>query len=339
LENATHVIGLLRRCRGEAMEVSAMHAPDPAAVAVVGSVNVDHLISVSRLPAAGETLSADGYQVAGGGKGANQALAAAALGARTYLVAAVGDDPAGAGALRELALGGVDSSFVVTADCASGAAFVTVDAAARNSIVVVAGANARLPAQHVRMSLRELAQRETRLVVVANLEVPDAAVEAAMLGAREVGATTILNPAPFRELDRALLGQLDLLVPNETEARSLLEGLAPADDDPEDLARSLRTRLGQQPALVLTLGERGCIVAVGTAITSLPADRVTTRNTAGAGDAFIGGLAAGLAGGLPLLDAARLARDAGTVAVQTPTARVSVEDLVALRERLHRRGA
>jgi ribokinase len=313
-----------------------VNASDPAAVVVVGSVNVDHLISVGRLPAAGETLTADGYQVAGGGKGANQAVAAAALGARTYLVAAVGDEPTGAGALRELEAGGVHSSFVITVDGASGAAFVTVDGDGRNSIIVVGGANARLPAAHVRASLRELARRETRLVVVTNLEIPEAAVDAAMAGARVLGATTILNPAPFRELDPGLLGQLDLLVPNETEAGALLGDAAPAGGDPEALAAALRARLGEAPALVLTLGERGCVVAAGEAITRLPANRVPTRNTAGAGDAFIGGLAAGLAGGLPLLDAAGLARDAGAVAVQTPTARVGAQDLAALRDRLHR---
>jgi ribokinase len=302
---------------------------------VVGSINVDHLIWVSRLPAAGETRSADAYQVAGGGKGANQALAAAALGVRAYLIGAVGNDPAGASARDELEAGGVDCSFVVTTDGATGAAFVAVDATAQNSIIVVPGANAQVSAEHVRASLGALARREAALVVVANLEVPDAAVEAAVLAARGVGATCILNPAPYRELGPGLLAGLDLLVANEAEARAILGDAATGEDDPEALVGRLRARLGRGPALVVTLGGRGCVVAAGTATTWLPANQVTTRNTAGAGDAFIGGLAAGLAGGLPLAGATGLARDVGAVAVQTPTARVGADDLADLRARLH----
>ena len=264
-------------------------------VAVVGSVNLDLVATAPRLPAPGETVSGTDYAEHAGGKGLNQAVAAARSGASVAMVAAVGDDEAGA-RLRSLAEAeGIDVSAVATcARTATGRALITVDDAAENTIVVVPGANA-LVAGHVVPDAR---------VVIAQLEVPVEQVVVAFRAARRGGALTILNPAPGRILPEELLDVCDVLVPNEHEL-GLIGGRSGV------LGRGL-------PTLVTTMGAEGVAVTQTvdgvTSDWSQPPFSVTPLDTTGAGDAFCGALAARLAAGDELRAAVRHAAAAGALA-------------------------
>jgi ribokinase len=290
-------------------------------VVVVGSVNQDHLVTAPRFPRVGETVTASRYDLAGGGKGANQAVAAATAGARTFLIAAVGADQAGISALHELAESGVDCTYVErTAAHATGTAIVMLDEAGDNRIIVHYGANAVLDPAHVESALRHIAS-PAGMIVLVSLEISDEALVGCVRAARTLDALVVVNPAPFRPLGADILTCIDVLVPNETEA----QGFDPRvnADDPSDLVRRLRVRLGDRMAFVITLGSRGCLVAEpGVPVTALPASRATVVNTAGAGDAFCGTLAARLANGDCLLPAAREACRVAALAVETPTARL-----------------
>ncbi len=264
-------------------------------VAVVGSVNLDLVATTARLPGPGETVSGTSYAEHAGGKGLNQAIAAARSGARTALVAAVGDDDAG-GTLRSLAAGdGVDVAEVRVLDSvATGRALITVDDRAENSIVVVPGANALMRADPLPLAR----------VVIAQLEVPVEQVIAAFRLARARGARTILNPAPAQALPDELVGLCDIVVPNEHEVR--LIGGADA------LIEHGVT------AVVTTLGSAGVAVSESVAGTvarwSAPAIDVSPIDTTGAGDAFCGALAARLALGDDLRRAVGYAIAAGALA-------------------------
>lgn len=277
-----------------------------AAVTVVGSFNVDHVWTLDALPVPGETRSAT-YATGPGGKGFNQAVAAARSGAATRFVCALGEDLGGQMA-RALAIAdGIDLRDAVAA-APTGSAGIFVDAGARNSIAVALGANAELDAAHVR---HELAGSDPPAVVLAQCESPPAAVRAALHDARTRGAVAMLNPAPAdADVDGALLSDVDVLTPNETEFAALLTrhlGEAPA---PEAIAgcgdstlHALCRRLLPGGTVVVTLGAAGIFVSHpeeahrgdARAAYRLPARPVHPRDTTGAGDAFNGALAASLA--------------------------------------------
>ena len=258
---------------------------------VVGSTNVDRTVPVPRLPARGETVLGEAIRISAGGKGANAAAAAASAGAAVTFISAVGADEDGEAALATLRAEGVDVAGVaVLDDVPTGAALIITDDEGANLIAVAAGANGRLRADHVTRSLRAIGSDDVLLV---SAEIPDVCVEAA-LRAGAAGAAAILNPAPSRPSLLAATGLGAILTPNETEARELT-GL----EDPDQAARRLTQRSGR-PAIV-TLGEAGCLVADGDAVTAYPAappPRIV--DTVGAGDAFAGGLAAALATGTEL---------------------------------------
>jgi ribokinase len=264
-------------------------------VAVVGSVNLDLVATTARLPAPGETVSGTSYAEHAGGKGLNQAIAAARSGARVALVAAVGDDAAGS-TLRSLAAAdGIDVTAVsVLAGEVTGRALITVDEHAENSIVVVPGANALMRAETTPRAR----------VVIAQLEVPIEEVITAFRHARRDGARTILNPAPAQALPDELLQLCDIVVPNEHEA-DLIGGVSAMLD------RGVS-------AVVTTRGGAGVIVteSIGGAVDtwSEPAVEVSPVDTTGAGDAFCGALAARLAMGDLLRDAICYAAAAGALA-------------------------
>lgn len=279
-------------------------------VIVVGSLNTDVTIRAPRIPAPGETVLASGVVEEPGGKGANQAAAAAALGADTHLVGAVGDDGRGRAALAALVESGVRVEEVLTVDAPTGAAYVTVDDRGENTIAVHSGANGLLRPAPVRAALDRLAPVvEAGSVLVVSLEVPVEAVAEAARAAHAHGWTVVLNPAPARPLDDELLGLVDVLTPNETEARAL--GGADA---------LFRAGVG---AVVATLGADGCEVLHGDGrrerIRGLEA---RVANTTGAGDVFTAALACGLSAGMPLEQAARFANAAGAIAVESPSTRV-----------------
>jgi ribokinase len=263
----------------------------------VGSINVDLVVSVARLPAAGETVAGGRFAQHGGGKSANQAVAAARVGASVAFVGAVGEDELGASAVAELEAEGIDVTHVARVDAPTGVALIAVDAAGENTIVVSPGANARVGPADVERAGDVLAAAAVTLI---QHEIPPEAVRAALAAA---GGTVVLNPAPAR----ALVEPIDVLVPNRLE----LEALADKAGDPEELARGLR----DARAVVVTLGADGALVVEGDRATTVAAPSVRAVDTTGAGDAFCGALAQALAGGAALADAVRWAVAAAAVSV------------------------
>jgi ribokinase len=267
---------------------------DVPRVVVVGSINADLVVVTERLPGPGETVSGGRFARHGGGKGANQAVAAARLGASVAMVGAVGGDELGEAAIRELEDEGIDASGVARlADESTGVALIVVDAAGENQIAIAAGANGRLAAEHV-------PALDGEGVLLLGFEVPDAAVVAGAEAAAAAGWTPILNPAPAREIPERALAAGPLLTPNATEAAQLT-----GEEDPEAAARALRERTGA-PVLI-TLGARGAQLLDAGGLQRLPAPEVDVVDTTGAGDALNGALAAELAAGRPLPEAARFA--------------------------------
>lgn len=295
-----------------------MRTPSPETtwtgrVLVVGSINVDVSVRVERLPGPGETLLARGVRRSGGGKGANQAVAAArAGGAATAMIGCVGRDNDGVLMREGLEADGIDCSAVeAVPDESTGLALITVDAAAENFIVVAAGANARVT---VGTAARRAAA--TADVILAQLEVPQSAlVEAA--SARRAGALFVLNAAPWAPIHADLLAQVDLLVVNEHEAR----GLAGT----EDPAEAQRLLLEQVPAVVVTLGAAGARLSRrGCQAIEVPSPHTTAVDTTGAGDTFCGVLGAELATGADDITALKRAVAAASLTVERAGAQDSV---------------
>jgi ribokinase len=272
-------------------------------IALVGSINLDIVVGVDRHPAGGETVLGDDRQELPGGKGANQAVAAARLGAQVAFVGRVGDDDAGRRLRDGLAAEGVDVTHVrVDADAPTGVALIAVDRAGENTIVVSSGANARVSAADVEAARDVLANAAVTLV---QHEVPEDAVAAAIAAA---GGTVVLNPAPARPI----VAPVDVVVPNRGE----LEALAGRAGDPVELARTLDAAR----AVVVTLGNEGAAVIEGSRVEHIPAPRVDAVDTTGAGDAFCGALAQALDAGADLVDAARWAVRAAAASVTKPGA-------------------
>lgn len=274
-------------------------------IAVVGSLNRDIVVRVDRLPAPGETVTGTTVSQHRGGKGANQAVAAARLGCEVSLIGKVGADSDGTGYLRALVQEGVDVEGVhVDIDAPTGQAYIMVDAAGENSIAVVPGANGCLGAEDIaRMS----AVMDRAGVVLAQLEVPLDAVKAA---ARLSEGTFVLNPAPAQPLGRALLSLVDVLVLNTTELAVLAAANeAPSTTEVVDQARRLEVQ-----TLVVTMGADGAVVVVDGDATEIPSPSVEVVDTTGAGDAFCAGLADALGRGEELQDAVRWAAAVGAAA-------------------------
>jgi ribokinase len=285
-------------------------------VIVVGSLNLDLVAEVSHLPARGETLLASGHGRALGGKGANQAVSAARHGVDVAMIGCVGADAEGRALTGALAAERIDISGIeVRDDIATGVAHITVDPTGANTIVVVPGANGMLGAADVRDELGRLPAAE---VVLVQLEIP---VDAVMAAVATSTARVVLNPAPARELPRELLRHVDVLVPNAPELGALTGGGVPSTV--EEVAARARL-LADETAVVVTMGESGALVVAGEETTHVPAPRVHAIDTTGAGDAFCGSLAAGLAGGLSLGGAVR---DAVRVASQSTLRRGALEAL------------
>ena len=283
---------------------------------VVGSANADLVIGVERRPAAGETVLGSDLAVHPGGKGANQAVAAARLGARTALLARVGDDAHGRLLLDSQRTAGVDTTGVLTGGAPTGVALITVDPSGDNSIVVSPGANARLTPEDVRAAAGLLTRAR---VVSAQLEVP---LETGVEAVRQLapGSRFVLNPSPPRPLPQELLDACDPLIVNEHEARVIL-GAGQAGSTPEDWARALLAR-GPR-SVVVTLGAEGALVASAEGLTRVPSVAVDAVDTTGAGDAFAAALAWRLGTGVPLAEAAAYAARVGAAAVTKPGAQES----------------
>ena len=283
-------------------------------VAVVGSLNLDLVIRVAELPGPGETVSGGDLFRNPGGKGANQAVAAARLGRRVAMVGCVGDDQAGHELLASLEAAGVDGSGVrVVEGVPSGTACITVSEDGENQIVVSPGANARLTPDDVAAA----AAVRSAAVTLLQLEVPLETVAAA---ARTAGGRVVLNPAPVRALPAELLGRIDVLVPNRVELARLAGGPVPRT---VEQAAELAGRLGGR-AVVVTLGADGALVVEDGRAGHVPAVPVRPVDTTAAGDAFCGGLADALAGGSGLQEAARRAVRVAAAACLRPGAQASL---------------
>lgn len=296
-------------------------SPPPARIVVIGSLNLDLVAAVNRLPAPGETIAATGSSVGRGGKGANQALAAARQGGRVDLIGCVGDDEAGRDYRRFLRSEGVGVGGVgVTRRQRTGTAMITVDARGENQIVVVPGANALVDARAIRQQAALIARAN---IVVAQFEVPLAAVREASEVAARTGVPFLLNPSPWR--DDFPWGEVAVstLVLNETEAAGLFR-VAPSDlvRRAPLLRRRLRSRgVGQ---VVITRGAQPTLCITPEGICLVPGLRVRPIDTVGAGDAFTGALAVRLAEGDPLRVAVGLANCAGALATLALGAQASL---------------
>ena len=289
------------------------------AVAVVGSANLDLVVTADRRPEPGETLIGDSYTEAPGGKGANQALAAARV-APTHLIGHPGDDAAGRAVTRHLAGRSVGLSWFRPVSAPTGRALVFVTADAENSITVLPGANRELDAAHVAAGLTALRPG----VVLAQCEIPMPAVAAAYEWCARNGARFVLNPSPLDAVPPEIVGGADLLVLNVGEARALAglpsgRGHPAAASDAPTLVRALLARTGR---VVLTAGSDGAYIGEDGVVTHIPGKRVRVIDTTGAGDEFAGVLAGQVAHSQPLAAAAAAANDAAArIAALPRTAR------------------
>lgn len=292
---------------------------------VVGSMMIDQITYCERFPADGETLIASGYAQGFGGKGANQAVMAARLGASVSMIGCLGDDEAARAVLGNFRVAGVDVAAIAQIPgTASGVAPIWVDGEGTNRILIAAGANHELSGEHVSAAL--VARTGTTDVVLAQLETPQAATAAAFRWARGAGARTVLNPAPAASVEPDVLSELDWLVANESEFAAMT-GAAPDAD--AIVAAAERFACG----VVVTLGPAGAVfAALGQACAPVPTLAVTAVDTTGAGDAFVGAFGVGLAAGLSPADAVRLGCASGALSVQqrgTQTSYPTRDDVLA----------
>lgn len=263
-------------------------------VVVVGSANLDLVATLDHLPKPGETIVALGYAEHAGGKGVNQAVACARMGARTAFVGCVGNDDAGVFLRGVLEYEGIDTTMLRVVDMPTGRAFINVDSRGENEIVVVSGANTQVGIAHDALVL------PMARVVLMQLEIPLTTVRNALHLARRNGALTVLNPAPFKALDVGVFSLVDVIVPNETESAACGGTQALLD-------AGVKT-------VLTTLGERGAIINTHTSATSIAPYKVVAVDTVGAGDAFIGALSSELARGATIADAAAVGAVAGALA-------------------------
>ena len=290
---------------------SPAQTPDRTGVMVVGSISVDLTTFSSRFPTPGETITGDDFTTVLGGKGANQASAAALAGAAVHLVGAVGTDVFGDFALEGLQRLGVLTERVVRSEGATGVAHIRVDGAGENDIVIVPLANGRVEEQRVDAAFAELAG--VCGVLLTQLETTWAITERAIRSGRRAGMIVILDPAPAVQLDDAIWADVDIVTPNETEA-SVLTGIRVVDEESAARAGRYFTDRGAGHALI-TLGADGALLVSPSGVTRYAPIRVTAVDTTAAGDAFAGCLGAALAEGLPLDAAIPRAIAAGALAV------------------------
>lgn len=292
----------------------------PANVVVIGSLNMDLVTRAPRLPKGGETLIGHSFATVSGGKGANQAVAAARLGAQVAMVGCVGNDDYGVQLRDALLAEQIDCQAVSTVEDSSGVALIVVDDNSQNAIVIVAGANgAMTPAVIDRFD----AVLQASDVVICQLEIPDATVGHALKRARALGKTVILNPAPAsRPLPADWFAAIDYLIPNESEAAAL-SGL------PVDSLQSAESAANQLIAMgagkvIITLGAQGSLFANGKGFEHFPAPKVKAVDTTAAGDTFVGGFAAALASGKSEAEAIRYGQIAAALSVTRAGAQPSI---------------
>ena len=293
-------------------------------ILVVGSLNMDLVVRMPVIPRPGETLLGGRFATFPGGKGANQAVAAARLGARVTMVGQVGGDAFGEQMLKIVSAEGIDTRFIgIDPQNATGVALIEVDAQGQNSIAVASGANFTLTSESVRFAWEQISQVD---LLVMPLETPIETIETAAQIAKERGARVILNPAPARDLKKDLLQKVDVLIPNESETERLTGHKIQSDEAARKAGAALLSQgVG---SVVLTLGEKGALIVEGDPAepTSqlIPAFPVQVVDTTAAGDSFVGALATGLGEGLSLSEAARFASAAAAISVTRAGAQPSL---------------
>ena len=291
-------------------------------IVVVGSSNMDLVVKSPRIPAKGETILGGDFIMTPGGKGANQAVAAAKLGAEVYFVAKLGDDIFGRQSLSNFQKVAVHTEYVVqTKEAPSGVALITVDDAGDNVIVVAPGANLKLSPEDVKKAQSAIASSGA---VAAQLEVPLETVEFAARLANDACVPFILDPAPAQKLSDEFLQMVDILTPNETEAE-ILTGVEVTDEDSALAAAKDLLQRGVK-AVILTMGAKGFLLATKDAAEFVPSVKVDAVDATAAGDAFTGSLAVGLAQGKTLRDAALFANHVAALSVTKMGAQSSMPD-------------
>jgi len=279
---------------------------------VVGSSNMDLVVKSPRIPAIGETILGGHFIMTPGGKGANQAVAAAKLGAEVYFIAKLGNDVFAEQSLNNFKKEGVNTKYVIqTEEAPSGVALITVDDAGNNVIVVAPGANQMLSPDDIRQAESDISSSGA---LVAQLEIPLETVEVAAQLANGSGVPFILDPAPAQKLNPELLQMVDVLTPNETEAQ-ILTGIEVTSN--RDSARTAVEKLLESgvKSVILTMGAKGFLLATDDKMEFVPAVMVNAIDATAAGDAFAGSLAAGLAQGKTLADAALFANYVAALSV------------------------
>ncbi|EXF94622.1 ribokinase [Pseudomonas fluorescens HK44] len=295
----------------------------PAKVVVVGSLNMDLVTRAQRLPHAGETLHGESFATVSGGKGANQAVASARLGAQVSMIGCVGDDAYGEQLRAALLAEQIDCQALTSVEGSSGVALIVVDDNSQNAIVIVAGANGQLTPGLVAGFDAVLAAAD---VIICQLEVPMHTVGYVLKRGRELGKTVILNPAPATSpLPADWYSSIDYLIPNESEA-SALSGLPVDSLKSAEMAASRLIAAGAGK-VIITLGPQGSLFADGQSVVHFPAPKVKAVDTTAAGDTFVGGFATALAAGKSEVEAIRFGQVAAALSVTRAGAQPSIPSL------------
>lgn len=280
-------------------------------VVVIGSYNTDLTIKTMRIPRPGETVIGGIFSEGGGGKGANQAVAAARAGANVSFIARVGNDILGKEGKQRLTEEGIDTTYIThDNDAATGVAFIVVDERGENSIVVASGANARLSSDDMRTAKKEISSAGVLLV---QLESPLDAIQTAIHQCKENGTTVILNPAPAQSLEKKFLQEIDIITPNKVEAE-MLTGIKITD---EESLRSITKKFFEFgiKCVLITLGSKGVFVGLHDSMELIPSFKVRTIDSTGAGDVFSGSLAAFLSEGMSIDQSVRMANASASISV------------------------